>query len=323
MIHPKTPSNPSQLRVLVVTNMYPSVDNPALGTFVYEQVRSLRARGVKVEVLFINGPRAKMNYLWGIFRFLWYMLRYGRDYDLIHAHYVFSGLIARMQFRLPIVLTHHGIEVIWGWQGILSRWVSRWVDHVIVTSQAVADALALPNLTIIPCGVDLDLFKPIPQEEARRALNLPSGQRIVLYAGRPGPEKRLDLIEEAVAILRADDPRVYLLKLTGQPYQMVPLYLNAADVLILASEFEGSPMVIKEALACDLPVVSVDVGDVRMLIEGIEGCYLCERTPEDMARKLRLVLDRNQRIEGRKAVRALSLDAIAERICEVYHDVVK
>ena len=309
------------LRVLVVTNMYPSEHNPALGTFVHEQVCSLRALGTDVEVLFVNGPRSKINYLWGVFRFLWHVLRYGARYDLIHAHYVFSGLIARMQLRLPIVLTHHGIEVIWGWQGVLSRWVSRWVDRLIVTSQAVASSLAVPNLLIIPCGVDLDMFRPMPREEARRRLDLPLEQRIVLYAGRRGPEKRLDVIEEAIRVLRADDPRVRLLMLIGEPHDVVPLYLNAADVLVLASEYEGSPVVVKEALACNLPVVSVDVGDAAMLIEGVDGCHLCERTPQDMARKLRLVLGRGDRVEGREAVRALSLDVVAERVREVYRDV--
>ena len=317
----ETRLDPRPLRVLVVTNMYPSEDNPALGTFVYDQVRSLRSLGVEIEVLFINGPRAKINYLWGILRFLWHISRHGRRYDLIHAHYVFCGLVARMQARLPIVLTHHGIEVIWGWQGVLSRRVSRWVDHIIVTSQAVARSLGIRDPDVIPCGVDLDLFKPIPQGEARHKLGLPLEQRIVLYAGRKGPEKRLDLIEEAIRILGADDPRVRLLKVIGEPHESMPLYFSAADVLILASEYEGSPVVVKEALACNLPVVSADVGDVAMLIGAVDGCHLCERTPQDMARKMRLVLDRTERTESRDTVRNLSLDAVSERIQKVYRDV--
>jgi teichuronic acid biosynthesis glycosyltransferase TuaC len=270
----------AQMRVLVVTNMYPSAANPALGTFVQEQVDSVRAKGVHVDVLFVNGPQRTLNYFTGILRYLWRMFRHSREYDLVHAHYVFSGLIARLQWCKPVILTHHGIEVIWGWQGPLSRWVSRWVDRVIVTSRAVADSLGRAGVTVIPCGVDLDLFRPVPQEEARSRLGLDRDKRYVVYAGRTGPEKRLDIIEEAVARLQANDPEVHLLLLTKKAHEIVPLYLSAADALVLASDFEGSPTVIKEAMACNLPIVSTDVGDVAGLIGNTEGCYLCRQTPE-------------------------------------------
>lgn len=310
-----------QLSILVVTNMYPSAGHPALGTFVKEQVQSIRVRGMHVDVLFINGPQRKLNYFTGIFRYIWWMLQRGRRYDLVHAHYVFSGLIARLQWRLPVVLTHHGIEVVWGWQGPLSRWVSRCMDRVIVTSQAVADSLGQPGVTVIPCGVDLDLFRPMPQAEARRRLGLDLEARYVVYAGRRGPEKRLDLIKDAVARLQVDDPSVRLLVLTEKPHRVVPFYFNAADVLVLASDFEGSPMVIKEAMACNLPIVSTDVGDVASLIGDTEGCYLCGQTSEDVAVKLHQALSFGQRTNGRDVVRHLSLEAIAGRIIEVYREV--
>jgi glycosyltransferase involved in cell wall biosynthesis len=310
-----------RIRVLVVTNMYPSAENPALGTFVQEQVESLREKGVRVEVLFVNGPQRTLNYFTGIVRYVWHMLRHGREYDLVHAHYVFSGLIARLQWIKPVILTHHGIEVIWGWQGPLSRWVSRWVDRVIVTSRAVADSLGRAGVTVIPCGVDLDLFRPIPRDEARHRLGLDPGKRYIVYAGRTGPEKRLDIIEEAVARLQANDSETRLLLLTEKAHEVVPLYLSAADALVLASDFEGSPTVIKEAMACNLPIVSTDVGDVADLIGDTDGCYLCERTPEDVADKLQRALSFGSRTEGRKAVQHLSLPAIADRIIEVYGEV--
>ena len=310
-----------RIRVLAVTNMYPSAGNPALGTFVQEQVESLRAKGVQVDVLFVNGPQRTLNYFTGILRYVWRMLRRGREYDLVHAHYVFSGLIARLQWSKPVILTHHGIEVIWGWQGPLSRWVSRWVDRVIVTSRAVADSLGQGGVTTIPCGVDLDLFQPVPQEEARGRLDLDLDKRYVVYAGRTGPEKRLDIIEEAISRLQARDPEVHLLLLTEKRHQVVPVYLSAADALVLASDFEGSPTVIKEAMACNLPLVSTDVGDVADLIGDTEGCYLCEQTAEDVADKLQRALSFGRRTEGRKAVQHLSLPAVADRIIEVYREV--
>jgi len=195
------------------------------------------------------------------------------------------------------------------------------MDRVIVTSQAVADSLGQPGVTVIPCGVDLDLFRPMPQAEARRRLGLDLEARYVVYAGRRGPEKRLDLIKDAVARLQVDDPSVRLLVLTEKPHRVVPFYFNAADVLVLASDFEGSPMVIKEAMACNLPIVSTDVGDVASLIGDTEGCYLCGQTSEDVAVKLHQALSFGQRTNGRDVVRHLSLEAIAGRIIEVYREV--
>src|SRR5512139_695894 len=105
------------MKVLVITNMYPTPRYPSFGTFVAEQVKSLQKEGVDVDVLFINGIKGKMNYLKGIFR-MWGQLLINR-YDLIHAHYVFSGMVARFQFLYPVVLTHHGSQVFQGWQAPL------------------------------------------------------------------------------------------------------------------------------------------------------------------------------------------------------------
>jgi glycosyltransferase involved in cell wall biosynthesis len=241
-----------------------------------------------------------------------------RHYDLIHAHYVFSGMIARLQHRYPVLLTHHGIEVLRGWTAPLSWVVSRWVDGVIVMSDEMKQALGLANAHVIPCGVDLDLFKPLPQAEARAQLGLPLDRRLVLFAGLVRPEKRLDVIQAAVEQLRSEEVNAELIIATGQPHERIPLYLNACDVLVLASEKEGSPVVIKEAMACNLPIVAVDVGDVARLIAGTEGCHICRRDPADMAQKIKWALDRGQRTDGRRAVQHLGLEATVDKILHVY-----
>jgi len=304
------------MRVLVVTNMYPHPGDPGFGAFVEDQVRSLRKLGVEIEVLFINGRASKLNYLWGAFRVLGRVWR--RHYDLVHAHYVFTGILARLQWRYPLVVSFHGAGEMVGWQGTLCRLLAPWVDEVTVTSREHYRQLGCEKAHIVPCGVDLELFRPMPQDEARRALGLPLDKKLVLYAGELRPEKRVDLIQEAVALLRERDPSVELVIATGQPHERIPLYMNAADVLVLASEYEGSPVVIKEALACNLPIVSVDVGDVAERIEGVEGCYLCQRTPQDIADKLELALARGGRTKGRDAVRHLALERVAERMLAVY-----
>lgn len=307
-----------RLRVLVLTNMFPTPQYPAFGTFVAEQVEALRRRGLDMDVLFINPRESKWNYARGPFLLRRQLAR--RSYDLIHAHYVFCGLIAVTQRRLPVVLTHHGIEVLAGWTAPLSRLASRLAQATIVTSPAMARRLP-GRPAVIPCGIDLGLFRPMPQEEARRALDLPLGVKLVLFAGEPRPEKRLDLAKASVeAVRRRWAGPVELVIAAGQPHQRIPLYMNACDALILTSDYEGSPMVIKEAMACGLPIVSTDVGDAADVIGDTDGCYICRQDVEDIAEKLAMALAFGRRTDGRRRVEHLSLDAVAERIHAVYEE---
>jgi teichuronic acid biosynthesis glycosyltransferase TuaC len=302
--------------VLVVTNMYPDEENPDFGTFVHEQVVGLRARGLEVDVLVVGGKRRKLSYVEGLRRFR-RRLREHR-YDLIHAHYVFSGMIARLQLRYPLVVSFHGAAEMVGWVGLLCKMLAPLADAVTVTSEQHKAQLGRKDAYVIPCGVDLDLFVPMPKEEARQRLGLPQDKKLVLFAGIVRPEKRLDIIRAAVEMLRREDDQVDLVIATGQPHERIPLYMNACDVLALASDYEGSPVVVKEAMACNLPIVSVDVGDVAQVIGGTEGCYICQRHPADMAQKLRWALDRGQRTNGRQAIQRLGLETTLDRLLQVY-----
>jgi len=304
------------MRVLLVTNMYPTPDRPASGIFIAEQVASLERLGVTFDVLYIDGRRSTLNYAWGLPR-LWARLRRGR-YDLIHAHYVFSGLIARLQWRCPLVLTHHGIEVLTGWTAPLCRWASRWADQVIVVSRAMQQALAPIPCHVIPCGVDMVLFRPGDRAAARRQLGLPPERPLILFAGDLRPEKRYPLAQAAVERLRVMGTDAELITLTGQPHDRVPLYMQACDALILTSTHEGSPMVVKEAMACNLPVVSVDVGDVAEVVGGTAGCVVTEASPEALAEGLQQALAHG-RTRGRAVIRRrFSLDRIASQVLDVY-----
>jgi teichuronic acid biosynthesis glycosyltransferase TuaC len=305
------------MKVLLLTNMYPTKEQPLMGIFVQEQVESLRNLGVEIDVLLVNGKNSKINYIWGFFR-LWGRLLTHR-YDLIHAHYVFSGIIARAQFLLPVVLTHHGLEVFMGWQRIPSRWLTPLVDKVILVSREQQEKLGKKNTEIIPCGVDLNLFQLMPQDVAREKLGLPTGKKLVLWAGEhKRPEKRYDIVQEALTIVKNNDPSVELVLVSGQPHNIVPVYMNACDVLLLVSDAEGSPMVIKEAMACNLPVVSVPVGDVPEVIGGTDGCYLCRQDPPDVAEKLGLALRYSRRTNGREKMADFEHSVIAKRILALY-----
>lgn len=308
-----------QRRVLVVTNMYPDEENPHFGTFVREQVEGLRTRGLNVDVAVVGGKRQRLSYAGGWLAFR-RRLR-SNHYDLIHAHYVFSGFVARLQIGHPLVVSFHGAKETWAWVGLLCRLLAPLADAVTVTSQQHKAWLGRKDAFVVPCGVDLRLFRPMPTQEARQRLGLPQDRKLVLFAAIPRPEKRLDIAQAAVEILKQRGERVELVLATNVPHEEMPWYMNACDVLALPSEYEGSPVVIKEAMACGLPIVSVDVGDVAQVIAGTEGCYICRREAADMAEKLKLVLDWGQRTKGRSAVQALSLDATVDAILKVYEQV--
>jgi teichuronic acid biosynthesis glycosyltransferase TuaC len=306
------------MKVLVLTNMYPTAEKPSWGIFVKEQVEALRKEGVEVDVFLVDGSKHKLNYLWGIFR-LWAWLLTHR-YDLIHAHYVFSGIIARTQFLYPVVLTHHGPEF-WSWQFIPCKIITPLVNKVILVSPEMDARLKYNKAVVIPCGIDFELFRPIPRDEAREKLKLPKDKKLILWAGAyERPEKRFDIVQAAVTLAQKKDPSIEFLLVSNRPHNDVPLYMNACDVLLLVSDAEGSPMVIKEAMACNLPIVSVPVGDVPEVISGTKGCYLCSQNPVDVAEKLHLALNNGSRTNGRDNISYLEQGVIAKKILAVYKE---
>lgn len=312
------------MRVLIVTNMYPTPEMPAFGTFVQDQVEALRALGVEIDVFFFNGRKSKWNYL-AAFPRLWRKLRRER-YDLIHAHYVLAGIVARAQWANRVVLTHHGGEVLGQprWQAPLCRLLTPLCDETIHVTEQIRRTLNDADGWVIPCGVDVTRFDPLPRDEARALIGLPRDRPLVLFAGEFWrPEKRFDLIEAAMALVRRELPEAELVLLTKKPHGIVPAYMSACDALVLASNVEGSPMVIKEAMASNLPIVSVRVGDVPEVIADTPGCALAERDPADIAAKLLPLLRAPRRTDGRERIGHLHHDAVARRIRQVYERAIR
>lgn len=308
------------MRVLVFAHMYPVPQHPEFGIFVQQQVESLRREGVEVDVLHVNVKESRLNYFWSFVPFLRHAL--ARRYDLVHAHYVFAGIVARSQFRYPLVVTHHGDEAFYGWQTPLCRVTSRLADKSIVVTEQIKNSIGPDDVAVIPCGVDFDVFRPKSKAQARAQLSLTPDRELVLFVGNyPERRKRFDLVQGAVERLRAGGHNVDLVVAYKQPYEKIPLYMNACDVLVLPSEREGSPQVVKEAMACDLPVVATEVGDVPEVLAGVEGCHLCRHDPSDIAEKLAMVLDRGGRTDGRERTRRFELGAVARRIIDVYQEV--
>ncbi len=324
------------MRVLVITTEYPTPDMPGDGVFIFRQIRALRDAGVEVDVLAFRSQGNPINHF-RAGRKLRRMLR-EKDYDLIHGHFAHSVIGARLQFKLPVIVTYRGDEA----YGIVSpkgkytvkgfilkliaQIIALSVDELIVVSEAMGQRIWRRNYTVIPSGLKLDLLKPIPRDEARQKLGWALDQPVVLFAvlDITSPRKRYPLARAAVDLANQElDVPAKLRVATGLSPEEMPLYLNASDVLLLTSRHEGSPNVVKEALACNVPVVSVDVGDVRERLEGVSYSAVCEDTPEALAAALVPLLREPQRSNGRQTVEWLSDPLLAQKVIELYHKVLE
>ncbi|MDS0277816.1 glycosyltransferase [Halomicroarcula sp. S1AR25-4] len=253
-----------------------------------------------------------------------YLRFYGRvlsaardDYDLVHAHYGLTAPFALAQPRRPVVLTLWGSDLM-GEFGWVSERCARLVDETVVMSDEMATSLD-GDATVVPHGVDLDLFRPMDRARARREVGWDPDAAHVLFPYTPDRAvKNYPLAERVVDGVRSRlDREVRLHAVYEVEQAAVPTYMNAADALLLTSRREGSPNTVKEALACNLPVVATDVGDVRDRLDGVTPSAVCA-DESALTTALRRVLDREERSNGRSAVRSLGVDQMAVRLEDVY-----
>lgn len=301
------------LNILIVTSIYPTQKEPGLGAFVASQVSSLRKLGLEVDVLFLDVRRSKWELIRGIGRIKKALKT--KPYDLIHAHFGYNGVPVCFQKQVPFVMSYCGTDLHHHRLRPISKWVARRADACIVKSQSLHTLLNHPA-TVIPNGVDMDRFHPGDKREAKRRLKLNLDKQYVLFVTTDlsRPEKRYDLARQAVEQSGAE-----LLLLHNRPPEESPVYFQAADALIMSSTYEGSPNVIKEGMACNLPIVSTDVGDVSSVITNTHNCQICNSTPEALAEGLRKVLHDGQPSNGRDNIMHLSSDRIAAQIVQLYH----
>jgi teichuronic acid biosynthesis glycosyltransferase TuaC len=308
------------LRVLAVTNTYPCDEMPGDTPCIRDQILAVRDRGVQVDVLHIKRWR-KITYLRAACQLFLLSFR-RRHYDLIHAYYGHCGLLARLQYKCPVVITFLGSDLLSRRDGTIGRLAARLVEGVIVMSEEMRQVSKRPDAHVIPFGVNTGVFAVRPMEQARQRLGLPLGEKLILFPWSPArAEKRFDLVETALRILQNRYDNVRVVAIHDKPHAVVAEYMNACDVLVLASDHEGSPMAVREALACHLPIVSVDVGDVRQVIGNVEGCYLCKQNAEDLADALGKVLERGQRTRELRpdGDQMMGADWSAEQVIRVYH----
>ena len=312
------------MRVLVINNITPDEAAPWRGRFVRDQVDALRRAGVDVELFsFPVGSRQYPRATVAIRR----ILRRER-FDLVHAHYGLAGWCAALAGARPLVVTFHGTDVRHPVTGLLSRRLVGRLDLIAAASLALfspeGGRPALPKRpganAVLPCGADLERFRRESRGEARERLRLDPGGRYLLFpAATSRRVKRYDRAQEVARFLDAE-----LLSGDGVDSEQMPMWMNAANAVLVTSDNEGFGLVAVEALACDVPVVSTPVGVAPFLLHGVEGCLAA---PFDVARwaaALRGHLDApDPRVAGRARAAWFSADLMADRVIEAYGDLLQ
>jgi len=322
-------------RVIFLQGYVSRDPEPTPSPFVKAQEQSLRDIGVDVVPFFVDGRRV-IKYPGSIGRFRRMARESGAD--VVHAHFVYNGMIALCQHHLPTVISFLGGDVLvrqFASAGkplraamtyAMTQAAAYAADEVIVKSDGMRDRVwRKRHVHVVPNGVSLRDFVPMPRDEARRELGLSEGKRYVLFSASPRRlEKDYALAEAALAVARRSVPEAEMLILEGVPHAQVPLYLNAADALLFTSKSEGSPNTVKEAMACNLPIVSVNVGDVRNVVDGTARCAVIgSRSPDELAARLTEILATGgERSNGRDRIARLDSRIVAEQLVALYREAI-
>jgi glycosyltransferase involved in cell wall biosynthesis len=305
------------MRVLVVTNMYPTAERPALGPFVRDQVEALRRRpDLEVELYaFGPGPRALVRAAAGLRR------RYGRrQFDIVHAHFGLTAWPALLARLGPVVVTLHGNDLLVRRSYLATRAALPFTALAAAVSREFSQNLPGAGKTrrvaVLPVGIDLTRFRPIPRAEARARLGLDPAGPYVLFPHDPSrPLKRHDR-----AVAAAGEAR--LLTLGGVPPDEVPYWVNAANAVLVPSAKEAFGLSVIEALACDVPALATPVGIHPVALGGIEGTYCAPWDADAWRAALRRHLEAaDPRVAGRERARLFSADAMADRLVAAWRDV--
>jgi len=293
--------------------------NNDISPVVKNQGESLKESGLELNYYSIKGKGLK-GYLKSIFQIRKHLKQ--NKYDIIHAHYSLSAIVTWLAGAKPLVASLMGDDIKSNSRyRFIIRFFARyfWVT-TIVKSENMRVSLNLKNIDVIPNGVDLEVFKPVSMETALQVTGWNSSNKHVLFAANPRrKEKNFSLAKQAFELIENQNFELHYLD--NVPNNKMPYYLNAADVVVLTSLREGSPNVIKEAMACNRPIVATDVGDVNERIKGIKGCYIVTMDPTDIADKMMNAINFGK-TNGRNSIFNLDNKIIAKKIIKVYNEVI-
>ena len=310
------------MRVLVVTNFMPDEQAPQRGRWVFDQVDEVRKRGIEADLF--TFPRGRNEYVPATRRLRGLLKR--ERYDLVHAHYGLAGWVAKLAGAKPLIVTFHGTDVRHGIVGPMSHRLVWRVELVGAVSRVLFETEnerpglpPVPGSAVLPCGPDLERFDRVPRAEARRALGLEPKGRYLFFPANPNrPEKRHDRAAELAAACDAE-----LLSGGSIEPERMPIWLNAANAVLVTSDYEGFGMVAVEALACDVPVLSTPVGIAPYALKGIAGTLCAPFDRDAWAAAAQPLLDSaDPRVTGSTRAASLSAARMAERTIVAYRDVI-
>lgn len=320
------------MKILHVTNMYPYPEKPWYGIFIYNQIQTLQDKSEN-DIFFINGSESKLNYFKSIFK----LMNYKNRYDIVHCHHgwtaVFVNFIFKKEKKVVSLVGGDILEDKVLYKKLINfftRSIIKRFDRVIVKSKQMerqCDFIDSKKLSIIPNGVNLEVFRELDKTECKIRLNLDVNKKYFLFtAGENGqgrPEKRFDIISEAFKILKIDGyDEIEILCMNNVNHKDVPLYINSCEAVLLSSDYEGSPNIIKETMACNISIISTDVGNVKEMIEGIANCFIVQQDAKAFAQKIKDVLEAiNQKIDARNRLIKIGLDEkdVALKILDIYN----
>ena len=305
------------MKILIVANNKPGHFSP----FVTEQVEALAKHGVEFDFFGVGG-KGVLGYLSNLMPLKKKIHEF--QPDLLHAHYGLSGLLANLQRTVPVVTTYHGSDVhSKGLNLFISKLTARSSAYNIFVSPKLLELTDYrgDNKSVIPCGVNTTTFFPVERAEARKQLGWDINETYVLFAGAFENEvKNSTLAKAAISHLQ----NVRLMELRGYNREQVNLAMNAANCLLMTSHREGSPQVIKEAMACGTPIVSVKVGDVNELLAGVDDCYITTYDSNEIATKIQQAIAFKGKTNGPKCIidKGLSNEIVVHNILEIYQKLV-
>ena len=310
------------MRVLVVMNFGPDEATPQRGRWVVDQVEALRSGGVDAE-LFTFQP-GKDQYLPAT-REIRSLLKQ-EDFDLVHAHYGLAGWCARLAGADPLIVTFHGTDVRHRMVGPGSRLLARHVALAAGASAALfADEAGRPGLplvpgrnAVLPCGADLSRFEPGPRRQAREELGLDPDRRYLFFPADPErPEKRIDRAREV-----AERTDAGLLTGGGIEPGRMSTWINAADAVLVTSDYEGFGLACVESLACEVPVMTAPVGIAPSLLRALPNTLCAPFDAAAWSEFAACLLEQpDPRTPGRARAQALSAERMADRVRLAYREV--
>jgi teichuronic acid biosynthesis glycosyltransferase TuaC len=295
--------------------------NDIVSPIVLNQAHSLERKGLIVDIFPVNGQGVS-GYIKNIRRLKKHLKN--SKTDVVHAHYQHSGYLASLAGTKTLVVSLMGSEITPEKNLAFLRFFSKQIWHeTIVKTKQMQELLSLEGTHVIPNGVNLSIFKPKDKTEALAKLQWDKSCKHLLFASsRFRAEKNFALTQKAVDIINREDIKLHTVENISN--DLMPVYYNAADIVILTSHREGSPNVIKEAMACNRPIIATDVGDIKNVIASTKNCFVCDFDADQIAEKINYLLENNiQSTNGRENIQHLSDEVIADKIIAIYKKMLK